>query len=38
LIKEYRGVEVRDQLVIDLKPSQKGGGTLLGGVEVICEE
>jgi hypothetical protein len=38
LIKEYRGVEVRDQLAIDLKPAQKSGGTILCGVEVIAEE
>jgi hypothetical protein len=35
LIKEYRGIQVRDQLVIELKPAAKGNATLLSGVEII---
>ncbi|MDB5320909.1 MAG: outer rane biosis protein [Phycisphaerales bacterium] len=38
LVKEYRGIEVTDQLLIDLKPARKGEATLLGGIEVISQE
>jgi outer membrane protein assembly factor BamB len=34
LVKEYHGVRVRDKLVIELKPSRKGGGTVLSGIEI----
>jgi hypothetical protein len=38
LVKEYRGVRVRDKLVVELKPVTKGGGTVLSGVEVMLGE
>jgi hypothetical protein len=36
LVKEYRGVDVRNQLLIELKPAQKGGATLLSGIEIFA--
>ena len=38
LVKEYRGVRVRDKRVVELKPVKKGGGTVLSGVEVRLGE
>jgi outer membrane protein assembly factor BamB len=38
LVKEYHDIQVRDQLVIDLKPATKGGATLLSGVEIIAAD
>jgi outer membrane protein assembly factor BamB len=34
IMREYRDVQVRDQLNIDLKPAHKGGGTILSGIEI----
>jgi hypothetical protein len=38
LVKVYRGVRVRDKLVVELKPAKKGGGTVLSGIEVMLAE
>jgi outer membrane protein assembly factor BamB len=38
LIREYRDIQVRDQLVIILKPAAKGNVTLLSGVEIIAAQ